>query len=556
MKPNQEPKVFRSDYLVIGTGISGLGFALRAASGGTVNVLSKEDPEETNTLYAQGGIAAAIAPKDSVDEHERDTLATGNGLCHPDAVRAMVEGGPAAIEELLDLGVPFTKATRGPMGLDLGQEGAHSRRRVVHAADMTGREVEEALLRTASGTEGVELFPDHFAIDLIRLAKVTGVRGQGDRCLGAYVLDKTTGVIHTFLARVTVLATGGGGKVYLYTTNSDVATGDGVAMAYRAGCSVANMEFFQFHPTCLYHPHAKSFLISEAVRGEGGILRLPDGAPVMTGVHPMADLAPRDVVARTIDRHMKEGGHDCVFLDITHRDEKFIQARFPGIHARCKELGIDMAREPIPVVPAAHYQCGGVRTDLDGRTDLPGLYAVGEVSHTGAHGANRLASNSLLEGMVFSARAAAAAAGDGAEERDHEEASVPPWDSSRAVPSDETVVVSHSWDEVRRFMWNYVGIFRSDTRLERALRRIEMIQGEIKDYYWRFIVTSDLLELRNLALVAELAVRCAMARKESRGLHYNTTHPDKDDEKWRADTVLRKRAEPVAVPIPPDGPEG
>jgi L-aspartate oxidase len=403
---------------------------------------------------------------------------------------------------------------------------------------MTGRAIEDALVAAVRAHPAIEVREGHFAVDLIKAPRPRAGAPRPLRCLGAWVLDEATGAVHAIAARATVLATGGSGKVYLYTSNPDVATGDGLAMAYRAGCRVSNLEFYQFHPTCLYHPHAKSFLVSEAVRGEGGVLVDGSGRRLMEGVHPLADLAPRDVVAREIDRHVKETGADCVWLDISHRDAAFLRRRFPGIHARCLELGVDLTREPIPVVPAAHYQCGGVVTDLAGRADLAGLFAVGEVACTGLHGANRLASNSLLECLVLG-RAAAAAIGR------HLAAhpampEVPAWDVGEAVPSDETVVVTHAWDEIRRFMWSYVGIFRSDTRLQRARRRIALTEEEIRDYYWRFIVTPDLLELRNIADVARLVIESALWRKESRGLHTTTTWPEKD-ERFKRPSILRRR---------------
>jgi len=528
------------DFLVIGSGLAGLNFALEASRHGTVAVVSKGALEESNTLYAQGGVAAVVTESDSFDLHVEDTLKAGAGLCHEEAVRTMVEGGPEAIQALVSLGADFTRRRGAGDRFDLGKEGGHSRRRIVHAADQTGREVERALLAAVRERSQVHLFPHHMTIDLLLHSVATGEGEGADRCLGAYVLDRASGEIHAFSAHCTVLATGGAGKVYLYTTNPDVATGDGVAMAYRAYCSVANLEFFQFHPTCLYHPHAKSFLISEAVRGEGGVLRNAAGDEFMKGYHPMRELAPRDVVARAIDQEMKESGEDCVFLDVTHKDPDFMRDRFPNIHARCLSLGVDMTKEPIPVVPAAHYMCGGVCTDLNGRTDLDGLFAVGEVTHTGVHGANRLASNSLLESLVFSRRAVGPAVEWARKQARDGWTEVAAWDTSGAVPSDESVVVSHSWDEIRRFMWNYVGIFRSETRLRRAMRRVELIREEIKDYYWKFIVTSDLLELRNILQVAELIVQSALARRESRGLHYNYSHPDRDDAGWARDTVLRR----------------
>lgn len=517
------------DFLVVGSGLAGLGFALDAARHGRVLVVTKKEAGRGSTRLAQGGISAVLADDDSLEAHVADTLEAGGGLCDEDVVAAACAEGPRVVSWLRELGVRFS----GDPTPDLGREGGHSHRRIVHADDHTGRSVEDALLAAAARHGSIEIRSDHFAVDLI----VDQCPGAAPRCLGAYVLDSATGRVHAIGARVTVLATGGSGKVYLYTTNDDVSTGDGLAMAYRAGCTVSNVEFYQFHPTCLFHPHAGSFLISEAVRGEGGVLLGPDGRPIMEGRHPLGDLAPRDVVARSIDRTMKETGADCVHLDITHRDPDFLRQRFPTIHGRCLSLGIDMTREPIPVVPAAHYQCGGVVADLDGRTDLDGLLAIGEVACTGMHGANRLASNSLLEAAVMARRAAATAVA--ARATAPEPGPLPPWDVGDAVPSDETVVVSHTWDEIRRFMWNYVGIFRSDTRLLRARRRIALTEEEIRDYYWRFIITPDLLELRNLAVVARLVIESALWRKESRGLHSTTTH-DGPSDRFARPSVLRR----------------
>lgn len=522
-----------TDILVIGSGIAGLTLALDAAEHARVAVVTKRAPERGSTAWAQGGISAALGSDDSVELHVADTLAAGDGLCDETVVRAICAEGPAVVRRLQERGARFSGGER----LDLGREGGHSRRRVVHAEDVTGAEIERALLLAVASHPNIVLLSEHFAVDLI-LAERWRPGIASSACRGAWVLDQKRHEIEAIAARATVLATGGSGKVYLYTTNDDVSTGDGLAMAWRAGCRVSNMEFYQFHPTCLFHPHAKSFLVSEAVRGEGGVLLGPDGRRIMEGRHPMLDLAPRDVVAREIDRTMKETGAEHAWLDITHRDAAFLVQRFPTIHARCLELGIDMTKEPIPVVPASHYQCGGVLTDLDGRTDVAGLFAVGEVACTGLHGANRLASNSLLEGAAVGARAARAAVrtvreapGDG---------SVPEWEKGAAIPSDETVVVTQSWDEVRRFMWNYVGIFRSDTRLLRARRRIELTESEIRDYYWRFVVTPDLLELRNLTIVARLVIESALWRKESRGLHATTTWPGKD-EAFRRPSMLRRR---------------
>jgi L-aspartate oxidase len=527
------------DFLVLGSGIAGLSFALKVAPRGRVAIVTKKDRAESNTNYAQGGIAAVTGKDDSFELHVRDTLEAGAGLCKEKVVRTIVEEGPARIQELIEFGMKFSesenRADDGSRELDLGREGGHSRRRILHARDMTGHEIESALLDAISKQPNISIFENHLAIDLIPSQKF-GIH-DGNRCLGAYVFDKKNNRVETFSAPVTLLATGGCGKVYLYTTNPDIATGDGVAMAYRAGASIANMEFVQFHPTCLYHPKAKSFLISEAVRGEGGILKNLNGVEFMDGAHPMKSLAPRDIVARAIDSEMKRTGADCVLLDITHKPAKFIIERFPNIYQTCLGYGLDITKEPIPVVPAAHYQCGGVVTNVDGETDIAGLYAVGEAACTGLHGANRLASNSLLEAMVCAHRAVQKAVRETAPT---ERFSIPPWQSGNATNADELVVVSHNWDEIRRLMWDYVGIVRTNKRLERAQKRIANLQEEIREYYWNFIVTSDLLELRNIATVAELIVHCALSRPESRGLHYNLDYPEAKPDLAQKDTVVRR----------------
>ncbi len=527
------------DHLVIGSGIAGLFYALKAARQGTVALVTKKSSAESNTNYAQGGIASVMSPEDSFELHVKDTLVAGAGLCRENVVRTVVEEGPDRIRELMELGLDFTQrevpGEPGRRELDLGREGGHSKRRIVHAKDMTGREIERALVNAAEQHPRIQIFENHIAVDLITTRKL-GWNGQ-NRCLGAYVLAKENGQVTAVAAAAVILATGGCGKVYLYTTNPDIATGDGVAMAYRAGAAVANMEFIQFHPTCLYHPRLKSFLISEAVRGEGAVLRGFDQQEFMARYDSRKELAPRDIVARAIDSEMKRTGADHVYLDITHKSAPFIIQRFPNIYRTCLDVGVDITKEPIPVVPAAHYQCGGVVTDIDGATEIPGLYAIGEVACTGLHGANRLASNSLLEALVCAHRAAQRASRD---RREPLPAEIPPWQSGDATNPDELVVVSHLWDELRRLMWDYVAIVRTSKRLQRAANRIANLQAEIAEYYWDFVVSADLLELRNIALVAELIVKCAVQRPESRGLHYNLDYPQSDPAWAQRDTVLRK----------------
>ncbi|MDR6522902.1 MULTISPECIES: L-aspartate oxidase [Variovorax] len=507
------------DVLIVGSGLAGLSAALHLAPTHRVAVLTKRALNDGSSAWAQGGIAAVLAAGDSFDAHVEDTLIAGAGLCDPEATRFVVEHAPEAIGWLRELGVPFSEESEeAGGGLHLTREGGHSQRRIVHVTDATGAAVQQVLIERVRRTPNISLFEHHTLVDLITGPKV----GLDDpACLGLYALDDHTDEVLAFRAPHTILATGGAGKVYLYTTNPDTATGDGIAAAWRAGCRVSNMEFIQFHPTCLYHPHAKSFLISEAVRGEGGLLKLPDGTRFMPKHDERAELAPRDVVARAIDFEMKKHGLDCVYLDISHQPAAFLKEHFPNILARCLELGIDITREPIPVVPAAHYTCGGVLSDLSGRTDIPGLYAIGETACTGLHGANRLASNSLVECMVFARAAAGAIASAPAREL----AELPAWDDSRVTDADEAVVISHNWDELRRFMWDYVGIVRTNKRLERASHRIALLQAEIQEFYANFHVTRDLLELRNLVQVAELIVRSAQARHESRGLHFSRDYP-------------------------------
>ncbi len=526
------------DFLVIGGGLAGLTFALRAAKHGSVMVLTKGSREESASDKAQGGIASVVSDDDSFESHQNDTISSGAGLCDEDVVRMCIEAGPRHIEELVEIGVPFSRSDQGPnCDFDLGREGGHSKRRVLHAGDFTGHEIMRSLIAAADNEANIHTKKNHLAVNLI-LDTASGIK-SGPCCRGIYVLNCENGAVETIQSNCTVLATGGAGKVYVYTSNPDMATGDGMAMAYRAGAEMANMEFVQFHPTCLFHPYAKSFLLSEALRGEGGVLRLANGNEFMSNYDSRASLATRDIVAKAIDFELKKRGDDYVLLDMTSIDADYLKKRFPNIYKKCLKLGFDLSLKPVPVVPAAHYFCGGVRTDNRGRTSVPGLYAAGEVACTGFHGANRLASNSLLEAVVFGQRAA-----DDAISWIRQPLSfsvlTPGWDVGNAVDSDESVVVTQNWDEIRRFMWNYVGIVRSNKRLARAKRRIEMVQEEIQEYYWNFLLTPDLVELRNIAATAECVLYSAMSRTESRGLHYNIDYPDVDDANQRKNTIISR----------------
>lgn len=581
------------DFLVIGSGVAGLMFALKAAKHGRVGIVTKATVDEGATRYAQGGIASVFDEKDSFESHIQDTLEAGAGLCDPRIVELTVREGPDRMRELIDLGVPFTKrgsingtsdeaAPTGAKGEEyhLTREGGHRARRILHASDFTGQAVEETLLKSVRANPNIKIYENHIAIDLITNEscdraqtvmhrKSSGEARQRDKteksasateapstsaatsaasqpklsCLGAYVLDSRHGPIHTFSARATVLATGGAGKVYLYTTNPNTATGDGIAMAHRAGARIANMEFMQFHPTCLFSPKAKSFLISEALRGEGGELVNDQGEPFMKNHHPMGSLAPRDIVARAIDSEMKRSGAECVYLDMTKLDKEFLKQRFPNIYERCLQYGIDLTAQPIPVVPAAHYTCGGVYTDEWGESSIDNLYAIGEVAFTGLHGANRLASNSLLEGVVFADRAYRRAfekrkRAPSDAKAGHLPAHLPEWDSGMAVAMEERININHTWRELRTLMWNYVGIVRMDSRLHKAQARLELIEHDVEEYYWTYLLNPDLIELRNLVTIARLIVDSALMRKESRGLNYNLDYSSTDDRFFRRPTVL------------------
>jgi len=540
-------KQIECDYLIIGSGIAGLSAAIHAAKHGTVIIVTKKNAKDCNTQYAQGGISCVIDNDDTFEEHIQDTIKAGSGLCNQQVVEEIIKKAPTCIKEMIKWGVKFTKTSElntketqtsnNPYGFDLGKEGGHRKRRVLHAQDITGREIVRALLLQCQNNPNIQILENHIAVDLICNRHIHW--NAPNNCLGAYIMDTKTGTIKTFLSKFSILATGGAGKVYRYTSNPDVANGDGLAMAYRAHAQIANMEFFQFHPTCLYHPAAKSFLISEAVRGEGAILKIYKNkkyVEFMQQYHEMASLAPRDIVARAIDNELKRYGQDCAYLDIRHHSEQFLRTRFPNIFQECLKFGINIATDLIPVVPAAHYCCGGVKTDVNGKTTVNRLYAIGEVGNTGFHGANRLASNSLLEAAVVAYNAIQDTTKQPKTTNDPKQ--IPNWSSGDAIDSDEEIVITHNWDEIRLFMWDYVGIVRTQKRLERAKNRIRLIRQEIEKYYWDFTLTPDLIELRNLASVAEMIIDSAMARKESIGIHYNQNYPNFDN--IPRDTILRR----------------
>lgn len=534
----------RCDVLIIGSGIAGLSFALKASRFCSVTLITKKSSTDTATNLAQGGIAAVLSKEDSTSFHIQDTLLSGDGLCNEEVVRLVVEDGAARVHELVKIGVQFQKGQAG-REFDLGMEGGHSHRRVAHAFDLTGHEIERALLEQAATHPNINILENHIAIDLLIASRATGksqyTPGKNDRCIGAYALNRITGAVETWLSKTTVLCTGGCGKVYLYTTNPDIATGDGIAMAYRAGAKIANLEFVQFHPTCFFNRQAKNFLISEAVRGEGGILINEKGERFMRKKDSRGDLATRDSVARGIDAEMKENGSDCVFLDITHRNADFLKRRFPTIYTTCKKYGVDITCDPIPVVPAAHYMCGGVQVNTWGESSVENLFALGETACTGLHGANRLASNSLLEAVVFADRTFQKVQQDWPKLKKTAHIETEPWRNGEAGSIDENILISHNWDQIRRLMWNYVGIVRREKRLQLARRLISIILKEIKEHFHDYLITPDLVELRNLAVIADLIVCSATKRKESRGLHYIVDYPEKNDAEYREDTVIYKQ---------------
>ncbi len=530
------------DFLVIGSGIAGLSYAINASKYGSVILITKKNDTESNTNYAQGGIACVLNDNDTFDSHINDTLTAGKGLCNDEAVQILVKEGPARIKDLLDWGVNFSKSQKetNPYNLHLGKEGGHSESRIVHANDLTGREVEESLLKCVRENKAITIYEHHCAIDLITNYHISRKTSSNVCCYGAYVLDTISKVIFSIQSKITCLATGGAGKVYLHTTNPEIATGDGVAIAYRAGAQISNMEFIQFHPTTLFHEKANSFLISEALRGYGAILRDASGKEFMDKYHPMKSLAPRDIVARAIDNEMKISGEPCVFLDIRHAAAAKTRAHFPNIYAQCKTFGIDITEDLIPVVPAAHYICGGIKVDSQARTSIKNLYACGEVACTGVHGANRLASNSLLEALVYSKRASEDAAVKLQSAQHIPADKIPLWDDSDTIDNEEWILLSHNFKEIQSVMWDYVGIVRSNVRLGRALRRIQLLEKEIDNFYRRTKVTARLLELRNIVTTAKLIVTSAIQRKESRGLHYTTDYPDQNDRYWKKDTLLSR----------------
>lgn len=528
-------KTQRTDFLVIGSGLAGLAFALKAAATGRVTIITKENAPSANTAWAQGGIAAVMAPQDTFESHIHDTLHAGAGLCRLESVKDIVEQAPERIQDLINWGVHFD--LKADSSVDLTREGGHSERRILHFEDHTGSEIHRALLEKCRSHPQIEIKEEHFAIDLLVNKQVEPHIMGPTKCVGAYVLEKSTGTVYSILAKSTILSTGGAGKVYLYTTNWSGATGDGIAMAYRAGARIANLEFMQFHPTCLYHRDSRNFLISEALRGEGGELINSKGEAFMKRYHEMGSLAPRDIVARSIDAEMKKSGDSCVYLDMRSKSKEYLQSRFPVIYKKCFEFGIDMATEPIPVVPAAHYLCGGVLTDVSGQTDLTGLWALGETACTGLHGANRLASNSLLECLAMAHRCAEKLTAD-FKNLSLIKTNPAEWSHPTHSDADEMVVIHHMWDEIRRLMWNYVGIVRSQKRLERAAHRLSNLLAEVKEYYSNFQISSDIIELRNIAIVADLSVKCALKRKESRGIHYNLDHPWADQDSVGQDTYI------------------